>query len=144
MIIYDIKSEKLKQKCECCFNKIVEILGENSLLLFAGFKEDSELDNVAAYFTNDGLGYPAGFVVIRSEFIEDWVIIHELAHAMENSLFGSNFEIKCKYIINQLNENIYRESNFKYSERLADLIVENINNNKIKEIRKCLLEAIKD
>lgn len=144
MIIYDIKSEKLKQKCEHCFNKIVEIFGENSLLLFAGFKEDSKLDNVAAYFTNDGLGYPAGFVVIRSEFIEDCVIIHELAHAVENSLFRSNFEIKCKQIIEKLNENIYRDVDYKYSERLADLIVENINNNKIEEIRKCLLEATKD
>ena len=144
MIIYDIKSEKLKQKCEHCFNKIVEIFGENSLLLFAGFKEDSKLDNVAAYFTNDGLGYPAGFVVIRSEFIEDWVIIHELVHALENSLFDSDFEIKCKQIVEKLNEDIYRDVDYKYSERLADLIVENINNNKIEEIRKCLLEATKD
>lgn len=144
MIIYDVKSEKLKLKCENCFNKILEVFGKDSLSLFIGFKEDSELDNVAVYFTNDGLGYPAGFVVIRSEFIEDWAIIHELAHAVENSLFRSNFEIKCKQIIEKLNENIYRDVDYKYSERLADLIVENINNNKIEEIRKCLLEATKD
>ena len=142
MIIYDIKSEKLKQKCEHCFNKIVEIFGENSLLLFAGFKEDSKLDNVAAYFTNDGLGYPAGFVVIRDKNIEDWVLIHELSHALENSLFDFDFEVKCKQVIEKLNENIYRDIDYKYSERLADLIVENIDKSKIKEIKKCLKEVM--
>ena len=142
MIIYDIKSEKLKQKCEHCFNKIVEIFGENSLLLSAGFKEDSKLDNVAAYFTNDGLGYPAGFVVIRDKNIEDWVLIHELSHALENSLFDFDFEVKCKQVIEKLNENIYRDIDYKYSERLADLIVENIDKSKIKEIKKCLKEVM--
>lgn len=121
-----------------------EVFGEENFSLLKGFQENKDLDTIAAYFTNDRLGYPAGFIIIKNKNIEDWVLIHELSHSLENSLFDFDFEVKCKQVIEKLNENIYRDVDYKYSERLADLIVENINNNKIKEIRKCLLEAIKD
>lgn len=141
-MIHEVESPVLKQKCASALDKMMSIFGGDGLSALEGFKEDAGLDKAAAYFTNDGLGYPAGYVVIRDESVADWIIVHELAHAVEDSLFGGKFEGKCGQAISLLGEVIYRDVPYRNAERIADLITDNIDNNKIEEIKKCLKEAM--
>lgn len=141
-MIYEVESPVLKQKCASALDKMVAIFDGDGFSALEGFKEDAGLDKAAAYFTNDGLGYPAGHVVIRDESVADWIIVHELAHAVEDSLFGDKFEEKCGHAIILLGEVIYRDVPYRNAERIADLITDNIDSNKIEEIKKCLKEVI--
>lgn len=141
-MIYEVESPVLKQKCVRALGKMMAIFDDDGFSALEGFKEDAGLDKAAAYFTNDGLGYPAGYVVIRDDSIADWIIVHELAHAVEDSLFGNEFEVKCGQVINLLGETIHRDVPYRNAERIADLITDNIDNNKIEEIKKCLKEAM--
>lgn len=141
-MIYEVESPVLKQKCASGLDKMMAIFDGDDFSALEGFKEDAGLDKAAAYFTNDGLGYPAGYVVIRDESVADWIIVHELAHAVEDSLFGGKFEEKCGRAISLLGEAIYRDAPYRNAERIADLITDNIDNNKIEEIKKCLKEVM--
>lgn len=141
-IRYDIETETLKVKCEKCLNKFYSVFGIDMLSSFIGFKEESNFDGIAAYFTNDNLGFPAGYVVVKNNTVTEWMIIHELAHALENSVFGDNFEMGSAEILNRLGEKPKRKSDYEMAERLADLIADNIDSMRIMEIRKCLSEII--
>lgn len=141
-IKYDIKTASLKRKCKKCFEKISHIFGVEAFSQFVGFKEDGDLDNIAAYFTNDGLGYPAGYVVVKNDNIQEWTIQHELAHALENSAFGDGFEDGSAKVLDMLGEKPKREAEYIKAECLADYIADNIDDEKITEVAKCLNEAI--
>lgn len=141
-MIYEVESPVLKQKCASALDKMIAVFGGDNFSALEGFKEDASLDNAAAYFTNDGLGYPAGYVVIRDDSVADWIVVHELAHAVEDSLFGDKFEEKCGRAVSLLGDAVYRDVPYRNAERIADLITDNVDNNKIEEIKKCLKEVI--
>lgn len=141
-MVYEVESPVLKQKCASALDKMMAIFDGDGFSALEGFKEDASLDKAAAYFTNDGLGYPAGYVIIRDDSVADWIVVHELAHAVEDSLFGDKFEEKCGRAISLLGDAVYRDVPYRNAERIADLITDNIDNNKIEEIKKCLKEVM--